>query len=90
MASNNELNRMIYHVEGAISRINNSLLMLPSLFHGKREDLDPDTGLRKDFLQLKRRQSLLIEISTNLAKQQLEIYRQEVMERRAINGKNGI
>jgi hypothetical protein len=72
MATNNELNRMMMNVEKTIRIVVNSINMLPNLVSGKRKDLDPDTGLRKDFLQLSKRKSLLIEISTKLQKQHLE------------------
>ena len=72
MATNNELNRMMMNVEKAIGIVVNSINMLPNLCSGKQKDIDPDTGLRKDFLQLSRRKSLLIEISTKLQKQHLD------------------
>jgi hypothetical protein len=72
MTTNNELNRMIMNVEKAITKVVNSINLLPNVCSGKQKDLDPDTGLRKDFLQLSRRKSLFIKISTKLEKQHLE------------------
>jgi len=74
MASNPELDRMQMTIELAIERIRLRINMLPTVFSGSKDEIDPDTGLRKDFLQLRKRQSLLIEVSTNLTKQHLENY----------------
>jgi len=83
MTTNKELERMINNVEKAITKVNTSINMLPSPFDGNGGDRDPDTGLSKSFLKLKRRQSLLIEISTKLQKQHLN---NQLDERRLING----
>jgi hypothetical protein len=82
MANNKELERMINNVEKAITKVNTSIMMLSSPFEGKRNDRDPDTGLSKTFLKLKRRQSLLIEISTKLQKQHLD---NTIKQRKEIN-----
>lgn len=71
MASNKELNRMIYNLEGEIKKIMDTIKRLPSPFEGNGIDRDPDTGLSKQFLKLKSRHSLLIKISTELQKQHL-------------------
>lgn len=77
MATNKEIDRMQMVVELAIERVRLQINMLPAVFSGSRNELDPDTGLRKDFLQLRKCQSRLIEISTNLTKQHLENYQKE-------------
>jgi len=82
MANNKELERMINNVEKAITKVNTSIMMLSSPFDGKRNDRDPDTGLSKTFLKLRKRQSLLIEISTKLQKQHLD---NQLNERRLTN-----
>lgn len=77
MASNPELERMIDNLEKAIGNVRFQINMLPSICSGSKEDLDPDTGLRKDFLQLKTRQSKLIEVSSKLQLQHCDNYQKE-------------
>lgn len=72
MASNKEIERMIYNVEKAITKTMNSIHMLDKPFDGIMTDRDPDTGLSKTYLKLKHRHSLLIKISTKLQKQHLD------------------
>ncbi len=82
MASKDELNRMIYNVEGAITRVMNSIKRIESPFCGEGDQYCPHTGIHKQFLKLKRIHSLLIEISTKLQKQNFEAYQNEIRKRK--------
>ena len=68
MASNPELERMINNLEKAIGKVRLQINMLPTIWDHKSGNLS------NRFLELRSKQSKLIELSTNLQKQHLENY----------------